>query len=290
MGIEGDIVEEVVVGEGEGNGTGSKEYSPTNPVTGEGLDKPEAKPAEEKQEAKPEPKQEEKKEEEPALPKGVQKRIDRAVREKYEAQARAKMLEERLTAIEQRQTQQISQKPIDKSEPRIENFNDFDEYVAAKAEWIASKKINETLAEREQRTAAERVAAAQGRAVENWNKRLAETTAELPDFEEVVGGSDLPMTELMRDAIIESEMGPKIAYWLANNPQEAQKIAGMSPFQTVAAIGRIEERLESQAKAPKKTTSAPPPVKPVGSKASATKDPGQMTDAEYAEWRKKGRA
>lgn len=289
MGIEGDIVEDVVLDEGEGSGTGSKDYNPTNPITGEGLDKepakePEAK--EEKPEAKAEPKPEES-----ALPKGVQKRIDRAVREKYEAQARAKMLEERLTAIEQTSRQpQNFQKPIDKSEPKIENFNDFDEYVAAKAEYIASKKINETLAEREQRVAAERVAAAQWRAVENWNKRLEATTAELPDFEEVVGGSDLPMTDLMRDAIIESEMGPKIAYWLANNPQEAHKIAGMSPFQTVAAIGRLEERLESQAKAPKKPTSAPSPVKPVGSKASANKDPGQMTDAEYAEWRKKGRA
>ncbi len=293
MGLETEIVQDVVIEEGGAPETAKddKPYNPTNPIFEV---KPEEEPAK-KEEAKPEPKAEEQpkpeeKKEDP-IPKGVQKRIDRAVREKYEAQAEAKMLKERLDRIEQNLNQQQRvAKPIDNSEPRIDNFDDFDAYVAAKAEWIASKKINETLQERENRQAEERAAAAHHKAVDSWNQRLAEATAEMPDFTEVIESSDVPMSDFMRDAIVESDLGPKVAYWLANNPEEAKKIASMSPLATVRAIGRIEERLESQAKAPKKPTAAPAPLKSVGGKASVQKDPGQMSDSEYAEWRKKGRA
>lgn len=293
MGMESEIVQDVVIEEGGASDAvkDDKPYNPTNPIFEVKQEEDHAK----KEEAKPEPKaeeqpkQEEKKED--PIPKGVQKRIDRAVREKYEAQAEAKLLKERLDRIEQNlQQNHQPARGIDNSEPKIENFDDFDKYVAAKAEWIASKKINETLQERERRIAEERVSTAHAKTVDSWNQRLAEATAELPDFEEVLSSSDVPMSDFMRDAIIDSDLGPKVAYWLANNPDEAKKIASMSPLATIKAIGRIEERLESQAKAPKKPTGAPAPLKPVGGKASVQKDPGQMSDAEYLEWRKKGRA
>lgn len=296
MGLDTEIVTETIVEEGGTQKTPQKDYNPTNPIfeVSKPDTKPDAKPdpeATKPEEAKPEePAKPEEKKEDP-IPKGVQKRIDRAVREKYEAQAEAKMLKERLDRIEQNiNQQQRVANPIDNSEPRIDNFDDFDKYVAAKAEWIASKKINETLQERERRIAEERVSTAHAKTVDSWNQRLAEATAEMPDFTEVIESSDVPMSDFMRDAIIDSDLGPKVAYWLANNPDEAKKIASMSPLATVKAIGRIEERLESQAKAPKKPTGAPAPLKPVGGKASVQKDPGQMSDAEYLEWRKKGRA
>lgn len=292
MGLEAEIVQDVVIEEGgaQEGAAEDKAYNPTNPIFEVAKEAPEGEKKEEaKPEAKEAPKPEEKKED--PIPKGVQKRIDRAVREKYEAQAEAKMLKERLDRIEQNlQQNHRPDRPIDNSEPRIDNFDDFDKYVAAKAEWIASKKINETLQERERRAAEERVAAAHYKAVDGWQQRVEQATAELPDFEEVLSSSDVPMSDFMRDAIIDSDLGPKVAYWLANNPDEAKKIASMSPLATVKAIGRLEERLESQAKAPKKPTSAPAPLTPVGGKASVAKDPGKMSDAEYLEWRKKGRA
>ena len=232
-------------------------------------------------------------EEKPAeehVPKGVQKRIDRAVRQKYEAEARAKMLEERLTYLETQSRQPVQQqKVIDNSEPRIENFDNFDEYVRAKAEYIAEQKINQTLSEREKRQQAEYEKAAHQKTAESWNKRLAQATAELPDFEDVLASSDVPMTSTMQQAIMESDIGPRVAYYLAQNPDEATEIARMSPIAAIRTLGRIEERLATQ-KTVVKVTSAPEPVKPVGSRASVTKDPGKMTDAEYARWRKSGRA
>lgn len=270
--IAGEVTGEVTIAEPM-----ETDVSTTNPITnpnpvdvGKEPEEPEAEPA-----AKPEP--------EP-IPKGVQKRIDRAVRQKYEAEARTKMLEERLAALETRQ-QPIQPRQTDTAEPTIDKFDNFDQYVAAKAEYIAKKQIESTLTEREQRQRAEREATERTKTVESWNKRMAAATAEMPDFEDIVSSSDVPMTESMQQAIMESDVGPKLAYYLASHPDEAAEIGKMSAIGSVRALGRIEERLAGQ-QAAVKTTSAPPPIKPVGARATVKKDPGQMSDAEYAKWRK----
>lgn len=274
MSIEGDIVVEPVVDEG------TPSSNPTNPILNP---EPEVKDEAPDTPEKPEPKVD-------PIPKGVQKRIDRAVREKYEAQARTKMLEERLAALEQqtRQPQQV-QRTSDNSEPRIDNFENFDEYVAAKARWIAKQELETTLSEREKRQAAERETAARQQLADSWSKKIAQATADLPDFEDVLSSSDVPMTDAMHHAIMESDIGPKLAYHLASNPEEAYKIAQMPPMRAIAALGRLEERLETQ-KPVVKPTSAPPPIKAVGGQAKVSKDPGKMTDAEYAKWRQSGKS
>lgn len=268
-----DIVPEVVVEEG------APSSNATNPITN-----PQPEPIGTKPEVVEDEVPAEKPAEDP-VPKGVQKRIDRAVRQKYEAEARAKMLEERVAAMEQQVQRPQQQKPIDNSEPLIENFDNFDTYVAAKAEWIAERKIEQTLSARDQKQMAEREAAERTKTTDSWNKRIAAATVEMPDFEEVLASSDVPMTAPMQQAIMESEIGPKLAYYLANNPEEAEKIAGMSPVGAIRTLGRIEERLAT-GKPTVSTTNAPPPLKPIGTKAVVTKDPGKMSDAEYAKWRK----
>lgn len=219
------------------------------------------------------------------IPKGVQKRIDRAVRQKYEAEARAKMLEERVAAMEARQfaPQQAASKGED--EPLIDNFDNFDEYVAAKAEYIAKRQIEQAMTAREREQQAERHRMEQAKIAESWGKKLAKATEEIPDFEEALQSSDLPMTPVMRQAIMESDIGPKLAYHLATHPEEAIALSGMSEIGVVRALGRLEERLSGQ-KPEIVTTNAPKPIVPVGTRASVRKDPGKMSDAEYEKWRK----
>lgn len=278
MSIEGDIAQDVVVDQG----VPAEESKATNPILDpQPTDEPTSEPAAEEKKA----------DDEQPIPKGVQKRIDRAVRQKYEAEARAKMLEERLTQLESRQFQpQQPQQPTDEKEPTLDQFDSFDEYLAAKAEWIAERKINQTLTERERALREQQEVAYRRKVEAEWTKRITQATDEIPDFEDVVGAADVPMTDVMRETIMESDIGPKVAYFLATNPEEAYKIAGMSPIAAVRALGRIEERIVGGGISTKKTTSAPPPVKPVGAKASVKKDPGQMSDEEYAKWRKTGKA
>ena len=268
-----DIVSESVVDEG------APSSNATNPILN-----PQPEPISAQKESVAEETPQVEKVEDP-IPKGVQKRIDRAVRQKYEAEARAKMLEERVASMEARQSAPQQQRPANNDDPTIDKFDNFDEYVAAKAEYIAKKQIESTLTAREKAQAEQREATERTKTVDSWNKRIAAATVEMPDFEEVLASSDVPMTPPMQQAIMESEIGPKLAYYLANNPDEAEQIAGMSPIGAIRTLGRIEERLAT-AKAEVKTTNAPPPLKPIGSKAVVTKDPGKMSDAEYAKWRK----
>jgi hypothetical protein len=218
------------------------------------------------------------------LQKGVQKRIDRAVRDKYEAQARAKMLEERLAALEQRPAAQPQALTSAPGEPTIDQYDNFDKYVAAKAKFLAKQEIEQTLNERDKRTAAEREQTARATTAGEWQRRVEKATAEMPDFEDVVASSEVPMTEPMRSAIMESDAGPKLAYYLANNPDEAADIARMTPIRAISALGRIEERLSKPVA--KQVTSAPAPLTPVGGSAKVAKDPGEMSQAEFERWRK----
>jgi len=261
-----EIESEFVVDEGQAAVADTQTADPVEPVEGAEQVKPEPKPDD-------------------PIPKGVQKRIDRAVRQKYEAEARAKMLEERVAAMESRQAPQQQQRQADDQEPTIDKFDNFDQYVAAKAEYIAKKQIESTLTEREQRQKAEREATERTKTADSWNKRIAAATVEMPDFEEVLASSDVPMTPSMQQAIMESDIGPRLAYYLANNPDEAEKIAGMSPIGAIRTLGRIEERLSNQ-KPTVKTTDAPAPIKSIGASASVSKDPSKMSDAEFAAWRR----
>lgn len=226
-------------------------------------------------ETKPEPPKEE------ATPKGVQRRIDRAVRQKYEAEARAKMLEERLSALE-RESRPVH-KPTEGA-PKLEDFDNFDDYIDAKADYVATKKINETLTEREKRQQAEQAQAAQVRTVEGWNKRVASATAEMPDFHDVVSNADVPLSRPMAEVIMASDAGPKLAYYLATHQDEAEDISAMPPIAAIRALTRIEDKLAAETA---KASKAPPPVNPVGTKAKAERNPDDMPVDEWLKWRNK---
>ena len=267
-----DIVSEAVVEEG------APSSNATNPITD-----PKPEPIGTKQEVATEETPPAEKVDDP-IPKGVQKRIDRAVRQKYEAEARAKMLEERVAAMEARQSAPQQQRQQDSGEPTIDKFDNFDEYVRAVADYRAEKKIEATLTEREKRQSAEREAAERKKTADSWQKRMAAATVEIPDFEEVLASSDVPMTPPMQQAIMESDLGPKLAYHLATNPEEAEKIARMTPIGAVRALTLIEEGF----KKPVAVSKATPPITPVGSKATSIKS--LLDTKDYDEFSKRREA
>ena len=215
------------------------------------------------------------------IPKGVQKRIDRAVRQKYEAEARANELERRLQVLEQSQHKPVS----NDAAPKYEDFNnDFDAYSRAVARYEAKQEIQTTLTAHQKAEAERQAQAAQARTAETWAKRAAAAKAEMPDFDEVVSSSDIQFKDPnVLKAISESEFGPKIAYYLASNPEEAEDIAELTGAAAIRAIGRLEAKLEDGKASVTKT---PAPIKPVGQKAKVDKSPEEMSPAEFAKWRK----
>jgi hypothetical protein len=63
--------------------------------------------------------------------RNLQRRIDRITRDKYEAQARAKLLEERLREVESRGRETAEPRRAADAEPREEDFSDFQSYSRA---------------------------------------------------------------------------------------------------------------------------------------------------------------
>lgn len=183
---------------------------------------------------------------------------------------------------EQLSRQQTQQQSIPSGEPKPEQFKDYESYIEA----LTDYKVEKKLAVVQERSAQQRQAEAQQSAEQKIRENLSKAAEKYDDFEEVVTNPSLTITAAMRDSIGESELGGEIAYYLGSNPKEAAEIAQLSPVQQVKAIDRLEQKL----KAPKKvTTDAPAPIVPNAGKGKVAKDPGQMTDAEYAKWRRSGK-
>ena len=223
---------------------------------------------------------------EPAVDK-VQKRIDKLTREKYQLRGELEAL--RRDREESRKPAPVPQERTTQAgEPRLEQFDNLEDYVSAKAEWVADSKLNKAFSEREQKQTQQSEEKRQRSLAEGWQKRLDAARSTLEDLDDVIESADVPLTQAMAESIMESDQGPAVAYYLARNPAEAEKLAGMTPSAVARAIGRIEAKLESEA-SNKQKSSAPKPADPVGSRAAASKDPGRMSDEEYAKWRKAGR-
>ena len=177
-----------------------------------------------------------------------------------ERQARVE-LEQRLAALEQ-QRQPQQQSYVDQ-EPQPSQFNDAFEYAKALAEFSTEK----ALAERDRQVAQQREQEAQQKIIQSWAQKVQEAKAELPDFDDLVASSDVVVNNAVRDAILESDVGPKILYHLAENNDLAKKIASLSPNAALREIGKLEARFEAKPEttqtAPVVRSKAPAPIQPI---------------------------
>ena len=153
-----------------------------------------------------------------------------------------------------------------------------DAYEDAVSEWQvaqAERRVEEKLSKRGQEQAqAQRLQEAQAA----WQKQVEAITKDHPDFDEVVYSDDFHCTPAMMEAIVQDDNGAKIAYHLATNPAEAEKIAAMTPVRQIAAIGRLSDKIVSAPPVSK----APPPIKPLGNQAPALPaNPAEESEAEY---------
>jgi hypothetical protein len=177
-----------------------------------------------------------------------------------ERQARVE-LEQRLAALEQ-QRQPQQQSYVDQ-EPQPSQFNDAFEYAKALAEFSTEK----ALAERDRQLAQQREQEAQQKIIQSWAQKVQEAKAELPDFDDLVASSDVVVNNAVRDAILESDVGPKILYHLAENNDLAKKIASLSPNAALREIGKLEAKFEAKPEttqtAPVVRSKAPTPIQPI---------------------------
>src|SRR3974390_2202030 len=60
------------------------------------------------------------------------------------------------------------------------------------------------------------------------------------DFDETIRHLSSPISEAMAEAILDSELGAEIVYWLGKHPLDCKLIGDLQPLSAVREIGRIE--------------------------------------------------
>lgn len=96
----------------------------------------------------------------------------------------------------------------------------------------------------------------------SFKAREAEFAKTADDYHAIAHNPSLPITEGMAEAILESEDGPALAYYLGKNPDVTAKLAQLPPLVAAREIGKIEARLAFEREKPKEVVSKAPPPPP----------------------------
>lgn len=245
----------------------------------------EPKPDEAKVEDKPEPKDKKAK-----LSERFSELTDKARKavERAEAAERERdELKAKLTPPEPAKAEPKSTKPDPK------DFTDAFEYAEKLAAWTTEQAL-----QRRDKEASDKATNEQrSKVVTAWKEHAAAAKAELPDYDDVLASSTVAVHDEVRDAIMESEHGPRLLYEIASDDELSKKMAmgGMSVRAQLLLLGRLSTKFDKQEtkpeeseaeEKPKPRPKAPAPITAVKGGRSADNplaQPGEFsgTFAEY---------
>lgn len=212
----------------------------------------------------------------------IQKRISKKHAELMSERERADRLEAELLELKA-----SKEKPKAK-EPDPDDYEDVDSYLEAVSKWeedSKSKKDDDEgkkKANKEDQPAVDRVFVEAKRSLE----RAITDWDDIPDdFNEVALADTLPVTPDVVVALTNMDEPAKMFYWLGKNPEEAAKIASMTPQKIAIALAKVEAKEDLSFVKPaanKKITAAPEPISPIGGNDGAKKDLEDMDFAEFS--------
>lgn len=212
------------------------------------------------------------------LPVGIEKRVQRATRQRDTAKAErddfATKLEE-LTGI----AEKLLGKGVRAPEPG--DYKTHPEYLEAKREHDEAVTA-----------AREKIAAAKERPVagaEPWQAAMAEVKAEVEAanadlWKRTLASPDVEISQSMIVALADHDDTPGALAWLLDNPAEADRISKLTTARQMAAVLGIKAKAEP-APAPKKVTTADDPPSPVNTRGggpAVTLDKMSMADFKAA--------
>lgn len=228
----------------------------------------------------------------------IRERISEINEKKKESDARASAAEVRAEKAE-REAADLRAKSAapppaaeEPAEPKREAFATEEAYQDAMIDFRVDKRI----AVRDKREAEARAKQEGERVVQTYSERLKATKAEVKDYDQRIEPvKDLPIPPHIRDAIFESEVGPRLPLYFADHPDDARRIIALPPGAALREIGKIEAMIETKA-APKEPpaalaeiSKAPPPITPIKAGAGSETEPkldsaGNFTGT-YSEWK-----
>lgn len=216
-----------------------------------------------------------------------ERRWDKVLEDRAYYRAKAEELEKRLNSQIGAEQPQKAQRPIDPNTPQRADFDSDESYVEALVEHKNA-----------QRWELQQAQQAQAQALQSYQEKASKAKEEYGDFDDVVAqASDHPLWKSpqfshVTEAVMSSDYGPDLVYYLASNLDEADKVASMSPTSAVRYLGKIEgwidQAMSGQTSAkPVVASKAPQPYStPKGASAPVSKKSIYDKDISQSEFKK----
>jgi len=178
-------------------------------------------------------------------------------RQKAKAERRA---EARFQELQQAAAAKNEPKPVEvksEPEPKRDNFTSYEEFIEARAEWRADQKVTKRLEEFEGKAKKQEQESKASKAQQDFQKRV-DAVVEMgqkayADFDaiinEAVEDGLIPTKGPIYEAIMDSDVGEKLAYHLAKNPDVAERIQKLSAYAAIRELGKLEDKLTAKKEA-----------------------------------------
>lgn len=169
--------------------------------------------------------------------------------------------------------------------PVLDNFETFEEYEAAKDEYLVQKAEYTLMQKLQQRQQQEKVAQ-----VHNafWSKVDA-LENEDPHIKDTVTAVGNMVTPVVADLVVQSELGIELVKHFHKNPAEAKRISMLPPVLAAKELGALEAQLKYTPKPtpPKQVSAAPEPIPTVTPAGNAIVDEDNLPIDQWIERRNK---
>lgn len=167
--------------------------------------------------------------------------------------------------------------------PDIKDFENYEDYSAALSFFIAEKRFDERMAQRDEKQSVMR-------RVSTWRERLNAAKAKDPALMSRVVGTT-PATDQMTDFMMDSEHGVDIMLYLSDHQDLAQRLSTLHPLKVAEEMGKLEAQIEARQRAAvpaqpptRPISQARPPIKPVDGAplvSDADADDGELPIEEF---------
>lgn len=224
-----------------------------------------------------------------------QRRIDEVTKARRTAEDRADRLERMVDRLTQQRSQPEEPKPAQPPEPiqptrprpTREQFDfDEDKYVEAVADWKYEQREAQVAQKARQQAQQQTVQTFQQEFETRKANIRKEGAEKYPDFNETIDSvpGEIFNEETAFIISMVTEQPPDVAYHLAKNPTEAERIAKLPPLVKAYELGKLQSSISNRQP---RTPKAPPPINPVGGKEPARV---KEDDLPIQEWLKRRNA
>lgn len=173
------------------------------------------------------------------------------------------------------------QEPAEEKPPTREQFDNYESFLEAKADFAGRKAFHAERQRYETETKAQAQAREQAERVQSFQGKVNEKYPDLHERLEPI--MNVAMPDGVAAELAASQFGPDILNHFAGDHKDFERFVALSPSAALREIGRLEARFESAAPATatteaapvtaaKKPSSAPAPIKPVGGNAQPIGD------------------